>query len=315
MGLLDDAIREHLDLKRKRGADPTEIERLEREALGPVRRGPTPRGADGVPHLEVQPEPHQAGARPGDFHVEDDPTVLHGAPVETPLPEPKRGFLRRHRPAVEAEQAPSDFTQHLDAEFHDQPPVRGHVEPLEAHEPHDHIDIPTEAHEAEPPPLTFESPPPTRPTFTSAPTGEEEIVTGEPVLDEPAAPHADTAHQDVIVEHVEDQPTELHDAVVLEDEPHTAEPVAPPPAPPPAPSHPAPAPAVPVDLGHREPGETREWDVADAFAAEDVGHQPDPSSDAEEDVLEETPEFLQDTPDHDRLWFEQRPPRDFDFDG
>jgi len=35
----------------------------------------------------------------------------------------------------------------------------------------------------------------------------------------------------------------------------------------------------------------------------------------EEDVLEETPEFLQDTPDHDRLWFEQRPPRDFDFEG
>ena len=40
MGLLDDAIREHLDLKRRRGADPAEIERAEREALGPVRRGP-----------------------------------------------------------------------------------------------------------------------------------------------------------------------------------------------------------------------------------------------------------------------------------
>jgi hypothetical protein len=38
MGLLDDAIREHLDLKRRRGADPTEVEQLEREALGPVRR-------------------------------------------------------------------------------------------------------------------------------------------------------------------------------------------------------------------------------------------------------------------------------------
>ena len=38
MGLLDEAIREHLDLKRRRGADPSEIERLEREALGPVRR-------------------------------------------------------------------------------------------------------------------------------------------------------------------------------------------------------------------------------------------------------------------------------------
>src|SRR5690349_4910743 len=40
MGLLDDAIREHLDLKRRRGADPAEVERAEREALGPVRRGP-----------------------------------------------------------------------------------------------------------------------------------------------------------------------------------------------------------------------------------------------------------------------------------
>src|SRR5437764_1286369 len=40
MGLLDDAIREHLELKRQRGADPSEIDRLEHEALGPVRRHP-----------------------------------------------------------------------------------------------------------------------------------------------------------------------------------------------------------------------------------------------------------------------------------
>ncbi len=32
------------------------------------------------------------------------------------------------------------------------------------------------------------------------------------------------------------------------------------------------------------------------------------------DVLEETPDFLEETPEHDRLWFEQKPPRDFDFD-
>ena len=42
MGLLDDAIREHLDLKRRRGADPSEVERAEREALGPVRRVQAP---------------------------------------------------------------------------------------------------------------------------------------------------------------------------------------------------------------------------------------------------------------------------------
>uniref|UniRef100_UPI002A75BE24 hypothetical protein n=1 Tax=Patulibacter defluvii TaxID=3095358 RepID=UPI002A75BE24 len=31
------------------------------------------------------------------------------------------------------------------------------------------------------------------------------------------------------------------------------------------------------------------------------------------DVLSDTPDFLQETPDHDRLWFEQKPPKDFDF--
>jgi hypothetical protein len=36
MGLLDDAIREHLDLKRRRGADPSEIARAEQEALEPI---------------------------------------------------------------------------------------------------------------------------------------------------------------------------------------------------------------------------------------------------------------------------------------
>jgi hypothetical protein len=38
MGLLDDAIREHLELKRLRGADPGEVAREQREALDPVPR-------------------------------------------------------------------------------------------------------------------------------------------------------------------------------------------------------------------------------------------------------------------------------------
>jgi len=41
--------------------------------------------------------------------------------------------------------------------------------------------------------------------------------------------------------------------------------------------------------------------------------EPPVETPGEEDVLEETPEFLQDAPEHDRLWFEQKPPRDFDF--
>jgi hypothetical protein len=36
MGLLDEAIREHLELKRRRGADPAEVAREQREALEPA---------------------------------------------------------------------------------------------------------------------------------------------------------------------------------------------------------------------------------------------------------------------------------------
>src|ERR1700734_871754 len=65
MGFLDDAIREHLDLKRRRGADPTEIERAEREALGPVRRGPEVGGDDAPDAPEAPDAAAPVGAREG----------------------------------------------------------------------------------------------------------------------------------------------------------------------------------------------------------------------------------------------------------
>ncbi len=57
----------------------------------------------------------------------------------------------------------------------------------------------------------------------------------------------------------------------------------------------------------RAEADALDWEMpGDAQAAEEQG--PD------EDVLEETPDFLRETPEQERLWFEQRPPRDFDFD-
>jgi hypothetical protein len=54
MGLLDDAIREHLELKRLGGADPGEVAREEQDALGPVgRNGETTRGAHEPPEFET----------------------------------------------------------------------------------------------------------------------------------------------------------------------------------------------------------------------------------------------------------------------
>ena len=52
---------------------------------------------------------------------------------------------------------------------------------------------------------------------------------------------------------------------------------------------------------------------ADEVELEDEDDKPEDAED-QEDVLEDTPEFLEDAPEDDNLWFEQRPPKDFDFD-
>ena len=64
---------------------------------------------------------------------------------------------------------------------------------------------------------------------------------------------------------------------------------------------------------------TAEWDLEEEEPPEEPEAAAEPDAEEEdepegEDVLEETPDFLQETPEHDRLWFEQKPPRDFDFD-
>jgi hypothetical protein len=216
MGLLDDAIREHLDLKRRRGADPAEVERAEREALGPVRRGPE--GPEAAEEGTQEPlaydheEEEQGWAEP--FHDEVG-----------------NGFGTHESPA-ESER----FDEGREAFMEEAPPA--YAEPEPAHYEH------------------YEEPPP-------ADVAEH--------VDEFAPPETPAPH-----------------AAPIEHEPHEPEPPA------------------PTDhLG----AETAEYQVEEAFEQEDRERDGDG-----EDVLEETPDFLQDTPDHDRLWFEQRPPRDFDFD-
>jgi hypothetical protein len=66
-----------------------------------------------------------------------------------------------------------------------------------------------------------------------------------------------------------------------------------------------------------DPGATVEYDPFAPGQHEDDEEEPAASEEDEEgegDVLEDTPDFLQETPEHDRLWFEQKPPRDFDFE-
>jgi hypothetical protein len=204
MGLLDDAIREHLDLKRRRGADPTEVERAEREALGPVRRGP-----EESDEVEPGDEPaaaydHEDGQDWGEEF--DDANGLASAQPGEPEP---------YAPPQPAPEQP------------DSRPRPDHLEP------------------------------------------DESLASDEPFAsDEP--------------------PTDARDSVT-------------------PPPHPAPASSPPDQPREHVGEETVEYEVESALEQEGEGQG--------DDVLEETPEFLQDTPDHDRLWFEQRPPRDFDFEG
>jgi hypothetical protein len=86
-----------------------------------------------------------------------------------------------------------------------------------------------------------------------------------------------------------------------------------------APPAAAPEPAEPHAVPARPPGRV----VGGAVSMDDylVEHpepqEPEPAApvpaEGADDVLEETPEFLQETPEHERLWFEQKPPKDFDF--
>ncbi len=84
MGLLDDAIREHLELKRSHGADPGEVARAEREALGPVRAGVDLSGESHADPLSPEADAQDSGAS-GDvpLHEHEDAPGLHDdqAPV------------------------------------------------------------------------------------------------------------------------------------------------------------------------------------------------------------------------------------------
>jgi hypothetical protein len=215
MGLLDDAIREHLELKRRRGADATEVARQEQEAFGPPRRGDF-EPAQGATATAEAPEDHDEPAL-------DEPAAFADEPGLQLDPE------RTQLHVVENPQP-----------VQDEPP-RPHGDPAD--------DLPRAEPSAEP-------------------------------VEEPE-PEPEPVHEPEDVE----QPTQAFNA----EEVRAA--TTPPPVAPPA--------EEPEDEQAPEP-------PAAARPEEDEEGE-------EEDVLEETPEFLQETPEHDRLWFEQRPPRDFDF--
>src|SRR5437588_9844800 len=108
MGLLDEAIREHLELKRRRGADPAAVARAEREALGPGVRAAT----EAAP-TAVQATGNATGVLTGAAVAE--PTV----PAVDPVAPAEAVELA---PVAEAEPEPVAPSEPAPAEAPDSPP-------------------------------------------------------------------------------------------------------------------------------------------------------------------------------------------------
>jgi hypothetical protein len=330
MSILDDAIREHLELKRAHGADDVELKKLEDEAFGPPQRPdqldpyaeapteflvapevgageqadePGERRAPNIADLQEAPEMRPAPEATAQAEEQDEPDdgpaeEEHPAMEHEAIVDPGHSTEERHAiaeqptelfdvegqfedAATEAD-APSDEDL-VDAELAE--PRLAPVDPLAGIEAS--VGAEPEA-PAEPAPAEEEEPADEFDEFFSEQRLSDELnqALEAPLPDEPGAPPTEEAPA-IFIDADEDE-AEHDDQAELEDD----EPAAPeqhteehsPLAPAPEPEHDDEPPAPPA------------------------------RGSSHEDVLEDTPDFLEDAPEDDNLWFEQKPPKDFDFD-
>jgi hypothetical protein len=248
MGILDEAIREHLELKRRHGAGDSELKQLEDEAFGPP-------------------------GRPGDEEAPPDPfaeapTEFVAAPEAAPeVPAEAAG----EPPAMEDEVVPE--------------PSGPSTEEREVIS-----DQPTEMYDVEAQIAAEENGP------SDEQLVEEEIA--EPRL-APADPLAglDDVEAEPAEEVVDEEEDDFWDEQRLSDELSQA---------------------LEAPVEETEEGvefEEEEEEEEEVEAGEEPEEEPEGGHHdrGDEDILEDTPDFLEDSED-DQLWFEQKPPKDFDFD-
>jgi hypothetical protein len=303
MGILDEAIREHLELKRQHGAADSELKQLEDEAFGLADRPAAPdslaeapteflaqpdvAGEDGTKAAEPQrsrregpsiadlqeaPEPAPSAE---ETPAEEQPAIEHEPVAEVPEPEI----------SPEPEPEPQPEPEPPEPEVEPEPEPAGHS----TEERHAIAEQPTELYDVEGE-LGAGGP--------SSPSDEElveqEITEPRLAPADPLAGLEEDEEAEVSVEgpaSEEDEDDEFWSEQRLSDE---------------------------LDQALEAPVE-EEPQLGDESEAE----EPEPSEEQEveadtpgsdEDVLEETPDFLEETPEDDELWFEQKPPKDFDFD-
>jgi hypothetical protein len=136
MGVLDDAIRDHLELRRRHGVAEDELLRQEEEALGPIRRDAGPVEAGAEVELAGDGEPLTADE-------EDVADEAHAIEAEDAAPPPEA--------VVHDALAADDEAEPLDAR---EPDVRDEEDPeaLAVDHPEPYVDAPLEP-KADHPPL------------------------------------------------------------------------------------------------------------------------------------------------------------------
>jgi heat shock protein HspQ len=317
MSILDDAIREHLELKRAHGADEAELKRLEDEAFGPPGRpeepdplAEAPTEFMTTPEAPEAAEPETGGRRINIADLQEPPPLERAeereeAQVESTEAIEPAAEAAPLAPAEDVAQAAPPAEEELPLE--DEPQAMEHeivVEPAEetsaapaaeaapgeeTQERHALAEQPTELFDIEAEMGTEDAP-------AAEPAAEIQASRTEP----PAAPLAEDEDEedeefwsdqrlsDELDQALEAPLTDEHEVAPRTDVHEIPSPVA--------------DPAAPIQ------------DEADEDEADDAP-RPDYDPDTgHEDVLEDTPDFLEDAPEDDELWFEQKPPKDFDLD-
>ena len=298
MSILDDAIREHLELKRQHGADESEIKRLEDEAFGPPGR---------------PEEPDPAAEAPTEFMAAELPGASEGAEVEggrriniADLQEPPQPAAPAEDPAQAeppAEEEPLEVVEEPAMEHEAVAEIADPGHSTEerhaiAEQPTEMFDVEAEMGTEDAP--ATEAPSPSDEEIAEAEAGEPRLAPVEPATEiyaarteAPEEAAADEEEEDDDFWSEQRLSDELDQALEapLADEEEEPEPVE--------------------EIAGQE--SLIEAPRTEEPRAEEPQTDYDPDT-GHEDVLEDTPEFLEDAPEDDELWFEQKPPKDFDFD-
>jgi hypothetical protein len=298
MGILDEAIREHLELKRQHGAGDSELQQLEDEAFGQAER-PGEEVADPVAEAPTQFMTQPEAPAEGDARREPTIADLQEPP---PMPEPS-GEVAAEEPAPDQTAVPAEEQSAMEHEIVEAAGPSTEERHAIAEQPTEFFDV---EEQLGPPTPTDEelveeeiAEPRLAPTDPLA--GLEEGEEAEVRVQGPA-PDDDDEYDDEDDAFWNEQRLSDELDQALEAPAEEAEPA------------PEPEPNPEPEPGHEDEPESEELPVVEEAAPEPVAEAEPEAAHHEEDVLEETPDFLEETPEDDQLWFEQKPPKDFDFD-